>query len=127
MRAKDVFVDIDLKSCIIKRSSTFLTFSLWSLRLPSLNIKTSLIYAVQKSSKNSLKTWLMYRWNVAGTPVRPKRVTSHLKRPNRVRKAVFHLSSSSIWILWKTAMTSSLVNYLAFAITQNVSLMSGSR
>lgn len=68
---------------------------------------------------------LIYRWKVAGIPVKPKGATSHSKRPYLVRKAVFHSSPPLIRILWNAVITSNFVNHLAFENDRSVSLIKG--
>ena len=57
----------------------------------------------------------------------PEGVTSHSNNPNLVRKAVFHSSPGATRILWKAAITSNFVNYLALLKLLSVSQISGNR
>jgi hypothetical protein len=68
---------------------------------------------------------LMYCWNVLGEFAMLKGVISYLNSPNLVWKAVFYSSPGATRILWKAAITSSLVNYLALLMLLSVSRMSG--
>ena len=66
----------------------------------------------------------MYRQKVLRKLAILKEVTSYLKRPKRVQKAIFYLLPLAIRILQKAAITSSFVNYLALLRLLSVSQIS---
>ena len=76
--------------------------------------------------RNSCNVELIYRWKVAGALVSPKGVTSYLKSPYCVRKAVFYSLLFFICILWKAAIMSSFVNHFAPVSCRSISDIRGS-
>jgi len=88
-------------------------------------IKTSSTYAEQMSSKQSIRTVLMYRWKVAGPLQSPKGKTTGSKEPYLVRKAAHAVDSGSMRIRLKAWRTSSLVNNDELANRSSVSVING--
>jgi hypothetical protein len=85
----------------------------------------SLTYVEQMSSKQSIKTVLIYRWKVAGLLQSPKGRTTGSKDPYLVRKAAYAVDSGSIRILLKAWRTSSLVNSDELASRSRVLVING--
>ncbi len=103
---------------------TFQTQSQCCFRLLSVQINTLSRQAKQNSLRYSLKVQLIYYQKVLRELAILKEVTSYLKRPKRVQKAVFYLLPLAIQILQKAAITSSFVNYLALLRLLSVSQIS---
>ena len=56
------------------------------------NVRMSSRYAVTKRPRKGHRTSLMKCWKEAGALVRPNGIANDSKRPQRVRKAIFHSS-----------------------------------
>ena len=109
------------------RASTWCTCSLCRCRDPSVKISILSKYADANLSRKSRNVQLIYYWKVLGALAKLKGITSYSNRPNQVLNAVIHSCPGTIRILWKAAIMSSFVNYLAYDICSRVLLINSNR
>jgi hypothetical protein len=88
-------------------------------------ISTLLMYAEQKSSRQSMRIVLIYLWNVTGPLYSLKGRITGSKEPYLVRNTAYTVDSGSIRMRLKACLTSSFVNTDELASRSRVLVIKG--